>query len=238
MSRYFRLMALAANEILFSLPFSIYLLVTNLASPQNPWISWADTHQNFGYIGFIPRAFMEANPNLKAVNDINRWVTPGAGLLFFAYFGLAGEAAVEYRKVFWKVLAPLGIKTRAAKPQTPAWYVPIDILVWFICSNLRNFVVGPTGSYRATLLPAATSSASPHPVPHSMRHNPRARLPETTSLERSRSRSSMIRNQNMISSRRLRDDRLHLRTILCRVSIPSLYVIKPRRSFVFLVWGS
>lgn len=135
MSRYFRLMALAATEMLFSLPLSIYLLVTNLTGVLNPWVSWEDTHQNFGHINFIPRVYMLAVPHVKLVIDMSRWVTPAGGLLFFAYFGLAGEASAEYRRILWKVLAPLGIKPPATKPQSSAWYVLFDLLVQFIGSD-------------------------------------------------------------------------------------------------------
>ena len=123
MSRYFRLMALAATEILFSLPFSLYILVSNMNMGVFPWISWEDTHQNFGNINFVPHAFLAANPHQKLLLDINRWITPAGGFLFFAYFGLAGEASSEYRQALWKLVAPLGIKPPAAKPQSSAWYV-------------------------------------------------------------------------------------------------------------------
>ncbi|KAF8597848.1 STE3-domain-containing protein [Ceratobasidium sp. AG-I] len=206
MSRYFRLMALAATEMLFSLPFSLWILVTNMTGILNPWVSWEDTHQNFGHINFIPRVYIEALPHVKLVMDINRWITPAGGFLFFAYFGLAGEASAEYRRALWRLVAPFGIKPPAPKPQSSAWYVSFNSPIRFWFPNCRDFVAGPTDLCLVNLRLAATSSPSPARAPHSTQQCPQARPPSTTSPQDSRLRSNMTRSRNMTSSRKSPDD--------------------------------
>lgn len=123
MSRYFRLMALAATELCLSLPLSILILCKDLQSPQTPWVSWGYAHQDFHTIPTIPWVIIEALPDVRLAMDINRWVTPGGGFLFFIYFGLAGETSMEYFKVLWRFLKPLGINPPASRAgeQSSAW---------------------------------------------------------------------------------------------------------------------
>jgi pheromone a factor receptor len=122
MSRYFRLMALAATEMMFSLPLSLFFLTSSLQNASlKPWISWDDTHLDWGFIGFVPRAFFDATPGVRTQIDLSRWVTPAGAFVFFAYFGLAGEASEEYRKIFWRMVKPLGLKPSTPKPQTSNW---------------------------------------------------------------------------------------------------------------------
>lgn len=128
MSRYFRLMALAATELLFSLPFSLYIFINNFKNLNdlNPWISWADTHQNFGKINFIPWIFIESSADRGIGFAVNRWALPAGGILFFMYFGIAGEASAEYRKWFWAIAGRFGIK-KSPKAAHSKWCVPLSL---------------------------------------------------------------------------------------------------------------
>ncbi|KAF8601912.1 fungal pheromone STE3G-protein-coupled receptor [Ceratobasidium sp. AG-I] len=123
-SRYFRLMALSSTEMLFSLPFSIYLLVNNLKNPQYPWISWEDTHQQFSKVVFWPMILIKAFPQVERVINISLWAAPVGGFVFFLWFGIAAESVVGYMSVFWVLVRPFGIKPRAKTEQPgAAWYV-------------------------------------------------------------------------------------------------------------------
>ncbi|KAG8720620.1 a-factor receptor [Ceratobasidium sp. 394] len=119
---YFRLMALASTEILFSLPFSLFILINNVSSSSslNPWISFADTHSGFSRINFIPFVFINSQPTTRALVEISRWVTPAGGIYFFMYLGVPREARTEYLKVFWWAVKPLGFKPRA-RAQSSTW---------------------------------------------------------------------------------------------------------------------
>jgi pheromone a factor receptor len=109
-SRYFRLMALASMEILFSLPMGIYHLVQNTrVAPLHPWISWEDTHFNFGRVDFIPRIFFNASPVLWIDLQIGRWLAPFGAFVFFIFFGLAPEARERYIEAYYIVMKPFGI---------------------------------------------------------------------------------------------------------------------------------
>jgi len=109
-SRYFRLMALASMEILFSLPLSIYHLVQNLrVSPLHPWISWEDTHFGFERVDFVPLAFFRFSPVLWIDINISRWLTPFGGFVFFIFFGLAPEARERYKEVYYAVVKHFGV---------------------------------------------------------------------------------------------------------------------------------
>ncbi|CAE6529607.1 unnamed protein product [Rhizoctonia solani] len=119
-SRYFRLMALASEEILFSIPFATFLLKQNVTlAKQIPWISWEDTHKNYNTILKTPWALLKSSePSFNAVM-ISLWVLPAGGFLFFIWFGLGGEAFVAYKSMFYTIAAPIGIKPKPnAAPTT------------------------------------------------------------------------------------------------------------------------
>ncbi|KAJ2916375.1 hypothetical protein MD484_g4045, partial [Candolleomyces efflorescens] len=117
-SRYFRLMALAMTDILITTPLSIFTIWLNAtATPIAPYISWADTHYNYGRIEKVPAIFWR-NSGVGAVGiEFSRWITPVCGLLFFAFFGFADEALRNYQKAWMWVTKPF----RRASP--PAGFV-------------------------------------------------------------------------------------------------------------------
>lgn len=121
-SQYFRLMALAATDLLFSTSLSLFVLITNLrANPQNPWISWADTHQGFSKVKFFSWAVVELSPLFETALQISRWSPPALGIAFFFYFGISGEAVAEYRRWFWAIAGLFGIKNQNGAGYNPKW---------------------------------------------------------------------------------------------------------------------
>ncbi|ELU36720.1 STE3 domain-containing protein [Rhizoctonia solani AG-1 IA] len=122
MSRYFRLMALATEEMLFTLPFAIYILVMNLTqAPMIPWISWEDTHQDYNTIWKTPWILMKASQQNYNTMMINLWVLPAGGFLFFVWFGLGGEAIASYKAAFYKVAGLFGIKPKPKTAPASRW---------------------------------------------------------------------------------------------------------------------
>ncbi|KAG8768187.1 a-factor receptor [Ceratobasidium sp. 428] len=116
MSRFFRLMALAATEMLFAFPISIYFLIKNVdQGPFDPWISWKDTHEGISKPRFSPRELMLSEPDMMRAFSLNQWAVPGCAFLFFMYFGLSSEAVQTYKGVLWKVVTPLGLKRSVSK---------------------------------------------------------------------------------------------------------------------------
>ncbi|KAG8950991.1 a-factor receptor [Tulasnella sp. 424] len=106
--RYFRLMALAATEIICSLPTSTYVMVTNLQTGFHPWISWADTHFNFNRVEFMPFGWFKSFPRAWILINLSRYMLPVGSFLFFVYLGMSGESGTFYRKQFWRLARLLG----------------------------------------------------------------------------------------------------------------------------------
>ncbi|KAG8707186.1 a-factor receptor [Ceratobasidium sp. 395] len=118
MSRYFRLMALAGTEMVFSLPLSLYPLIHGLIiDPPPAWVSWDDTHQYIHEVWTYSHEEILGIPGEQTAFDINRWAIPGCAFLFFMFFGLSGEAMRQYKRLFWRAVAPFGLMPPAPRPQ-------------------------------------------------------------------------------------------------------------------------
>ncbi|KAI3609865.1 pheromone receptor STE3_Mr4.1 [Moniliophthora roreri] len=119
-SRYLRLMVLSIVDIMFTLPLGSYLVyVSTNGVPLLPWISWEDTHFNFGRVGLVPALFWRNNSQLSISIEFNRWLGPFCAFLFFALFGFASEAKKNYRLAFWWIAKKLGFQPPVAKGFKP-----------------------------------------------------------------------------------------------------------------------
>lgn len=118
-SRYFRLMGLAGIELLLGIPWGVYAsLYLNIhsakgasASPIYPWISWANVHANFGYVGQFPAFEWKALPTNVVTLELSRWSCVICSFIFFAFFGFAQEARKNYRLMFNSVAKRVGYTT-------------------------------------------------------------------------------------------------------------------------------
>jgi hypothetical protein len=100
-SRYNRLIALSAVEILGSLPVSLYTLYANAYYiPVQPWISWENTHYHYFAVDQVSSAEWHADATSGAMLEVNRWIPVIAAFLFFLFFGFAEEARRHYRKAY------------------------------------------------------------------------------------------------------------------------------------------
>jgi len=110
-SRFLRLMALSMFDIMCSMPLACYVMYVGAATKKiEPWISWADTHYNFWYVKRVPALLWRSeDANIIAV-ELTRWVSIFCALLFFALFGFAEEAKVNYRRWFWAVAKRAGFE--------------------------------------------------------------------------------------------------------------------------------
>ncbi|KAF4588480.1 a-factor receptor [Pleurotus pulmonarius] len=123
--RYFRLMALATTEILFTIPLASFVIYLNtVSSPIGPWISWEDTHFAFSRMEQIPGVLWRMNPKVVLALELTRWASPFCAFVFFGFFGFADEAQRHYKMAFWAVLKPFGVKPASAK-RAPAHFVSI-----------------------------------------------------------------------------------------------------------------
>ncbi|KDQ49476.1 hypothetical protein JAAARDRAFT_143398 [Jaapia argillacea MUCL 33604] len=99
-SRYYRLMALTSMELLFGLPLSSYSLYLNASSRVEPFVSWASTHCHYDRADQVPSFVWKSNHTMAVSLELSRWSPVACALLFFAFFGLAGEALKNYRDGF------------------------------------------------------------------------------------------------------------------------------------------
>ena len=98
--RYFRLVALAMTEMCCTVPMGLFVIILNAGNNVSPWISWDDTHFDYGRIGQIPGSLWRSNSRFRVLMELTRWLPPFSGLIFFAFFGFAQEARKHYRKAY------------------------------------------------------------------------------------------------------------------------------------------
>jgi len=103
-NRYFRLMCLAAIEVVCTIPLTSWMVYLN-AKVVNPWISWASVHSDFGHIDQVPRLFWKEDP---ALIELARWNPIICAMVFFAFFGFADEAKKHYYLAYVSVAKKLG----------------------------------------------------------------------------------------------------------------------------------
>ncbi|KAJ4486647.1 pheromone receptor [Lentinula edodes] len=111
-NRYFRLMCLAATEILCTIPLSCWSIYLNVTSqPIQPWKGWDDTHSDFSRVGQYPSVIWHLNKGTAISLETSRWFVIFCSMVFFAYFGFADEARKNYRAAIDSVAKRVGLST-------------------------------------------------------------------------------------------------------------------------------
>jgi len=117
MSRYVRLMLLAVSEILCTIPISIIsAYVATKDIPIQPWVSWADAHYDFSFVGQIPAEEWIDDPNFYLSVELTRWLFPASALWFFLLFGFGSEARKHYLAAALRVAQVFGYKPASEMP--------------------------------------------------------------------------------------------------------------------------
>ena len=117
MSRYIRLMMLALAEMMCTIPISIYsAYIANKGVQIQPWVSWADTHYDFSYVGQVPAVVWQTDPNFRLSVELTRWLFPASGILFFLLFGLGSEARKNYCATTLRLAKFFGYKPASEAP--------------------------------------------------------------------------------------------------------------------------
>lgn len=115
-SRYVRLMALAMTETMFTVPLGIFVIVLNAtATKVHPWISWEETHYDFGFVGQFPALFWRTQGLVVVSFEMNRWAPVFCAFVFFGFFGFAEECRKNYKSTFFAVLKCLGMERQPSK---------------------------------------------------------------------------------------------------------------------------
>ncbi|KAI0741752.1 GPCR fungal pheromone mating factor [Daedaleopsis nitida] len=112
-SRYFRLMALAALNAIFSVPVGVYTIVLNIrGGPLYEWRGLGDLHSDFGRVDVWTLAEWREDPGTITVINYRLWSPIAGALVFFAFFGMAEEARSHYRCALSSIASLLGIRIR------------------------------------------------------------------------------------------------------------------------------
>ncbi|KAG8858707.1 a-factor receptor [Tulasnella sp. 330] len=121
-NRYFRLMALAATELCFGLPFAIWVLVASVSNDGvSPWISWANTHWDFNRVEYMPWAILMLYPQTYIDLNITRYSLPAGGFLFFIYLGLSGESGQFWERRLDSVKRLFGFTPKSDVAPQSTW---------------------------------------------------------------------------------------------------------------------
>jgi len=99
-SRYFRLMALAVTELLFTVPFGIYQIYSNSVGGVVPWQGWSNAHYDFSRVDQYAAILWTSDPSLAVPLQLSRWIIPSCAFIFFAFFGFAEEARKRYYAIY------------------------------------------------------------------------------------------------------------------------------------------
>ena len=86
-NRYFRLMGLAGVEIIFTIPLTIYNIITNLrVAPMYEYKGLTDLHWGFSRVVSQSAISWRSSPELVQVMNFRVWAPVGCALLFFCFF--------------------------------------------------------------------------------------------------------------------------------------------------------
>ncbi|KAI0311157.1 pheromone A receptor-domain-containing protein [Amylostereum chailletii] len=116
-NRYFRLMAIAMVDVVLTVPisaFGIYLAASSNSIRR--WISWDDTHFNYGEVDSIPAILWRSSKNGQISVELSRWSVVFSAFVFFAFFGFSMESRKNYSRVFRAVAKRFGVQSASILP--------------------------------------------------------------------------------------------------------------------------
>jgi len=110
-SRYLRLMAISAMEILGTIPLGTFYIVHNAKLGVDPWRGWAFTHKHYSVVHQVPASTWKNNPDSVLALEMFRWSLVLCAFAFFALFGFADEALRHYRRLYTSIASRVGNST-------------------------------------------------------------------------------------------------------------------------------
>lgn len=116
-SRYFRLMAMALVQMLWTTIVTVADMAFTLRPGLRPWISWDDVHSNFGRIAVFPTLFIPAQT--LVITYFIWWTVPISAFLFASFFAFGEDAKREY-SACWHSLVALFRRVFRRPAPTPA----------------------------------------------------------------------------------------------------------------------
>ena len=151
-------------------PLTLFALVVNIRAGPQPWISWEDTHSDFNRFDSYPAAVIAADPYIYATWVLDLWSCTISWVLFTIFLGMGNEQRRQYRRWFFVILRPFGIKPRSLSTESPT--------VW------QRLFGRPTAASRLKSTPStpggATASISTFSVTHDSKAFPKKFDPMST----------------------------------------------------------
>jgi pheromone a factor receptor len=95
-SGYLRLLIIAVIGSACLVPLGIFAIVISWKGIL-PWPGWSATHADMSYVEQVPATIWRSNRMLEYIMEITRWEFVFSASLFFACFGLHGEARASYQ---------------------------------------------------------------------------------------------------------------------------------------------
>jgi pheromone a factor receptor len=125
MSRYWRLMALASMDIVFTIPLALYFIAIDASNGIRPWVSWANVHFDFGQINQWPSIQWRTSSYSVAAFEVERWSYILCAVTFFAFFGLNSQARANYKSAFLTLTSFAGYSGRTTSTtRSRAVFIP------------------------------------------------------------------------------------------------------------------
>jgi Pheromone A receptor len=110
-NHFVRLVCLSAIAVLLHLSLSLWVLMSNAIDYQvHPWISWEDTHSDYGRIAYISRFLMQQSQESVISMSVMLFATTLCAFNYFFLFGFGEEAMKHYRSFIGAIVRPFGIK--------------------------------------------------------------------------------------------------------------------------------
>jgi hypothetical protein len=108
---YLRLMWLCCIDLIFSIPYHIYVLIDNARNRTvDPWISWEVTQFDWYRVDFFRRIIIDLMPLARATIIGVMLSTCTCCFVFFILFGFTDEAIESYKTAYYFCIKPFGVK--------------------------------------------------------------------------------------------------------------------------------
>jgi hypothetical protein len=110
-NRYFRLMALAACDMICTVPIALFFLAESVKAGIVPYPSWSAIHANYSEIEQIPAFVWRGSALINFCTEFSRGLQVACAFIFFIFFGFAEEARKNYLSVYSTVAKRVGYST-------------------------------------------------------------------------------------------------------------------------------
>ncbi|KAJ7608500.1 Rcb2.42 [Mycena polygramma] len=165
-SRYFRLMAMALVQMLWTTIVTVADMAFTLRPGLRPWISWDSVHSNFGRIAVFPSVFIPQQT--LVITYFIWWTIPISAFLFASFFAFGQDAKREYAacwhtvvRLFTRWASPSSVRSTSSR--TPSRNPSMRA-----SSTQRRRISAPSSTTRRS----STSPSLPSATAHAARLHP------------------------------------------------------------------